>query len=125
VTTPRVLVVEDDPSVRGLLQTLLASEGYEVSTASDGLAGLVEAAAVRPALILLDLVMPDLGGTRVLEQLREDPALAATPVVVVTGQVDAVPDMRALLGEESVFVKPFAVAELLQRVGQITGGTRP
>jgi DNA-binding response OmpR family regulator len=125
VTTPRVLVVEDDPSVRGLLQTLLASEGYEVSTASDGLAGLVEAAAVRPALILLDLVMPDLGGTRVIEQLREDPALAATPVVVVTGQVDAVPDMRALLGEESVFVKPFAVAELLQRVGQITGGTRP
>jgi DNA-binding response OmpR family regulator len=123
VTTPRVLVVEDDPSVRGLLQTLLASEGYEVSTASDGLAGLVEAAAVRPALILLDLVMPDLGGTRVLERLSEDPVLSATPVVVVTGQVDAVPDMRELLGEASVFVKPFAVAELLTRVEQLTGGT--
>ena len=122
MTTPRVLVVEDDPSVRGLLQTLLASEGYDVSTASDGLAGLVEAAAVRPAVILLDLVMPDLGGSRVLERLREDPLLAATPVVVVTGQVDAVPDMRDLLGEDSVFVKPFAVAELLTRVEQLTGG---
>lgn len=124
MTTPRVLVVEDDPSVRGLLQTLLSSEGYQVSTASDGLAGLVEAAAVRPALILLDLVMPDLGGTRVLEQLREDPVLSSTPVVVVTGLVDAVPDMRALLGEASVFVKPFAVAELLQRVEELTGKDR-
>lgn len=124
MTTPRVLVVEDDPSVRGLLQTLLSTEGYDVTTASDGLAGLVEAAAVRPALILLDLVMPDLGGTRVLEQLRQDPALAATPVVVVTGAVDAVPDMRVLLGEGSVFVKPFAVAELLQRVSELTGGVR-
>ncbi len=125
MTTPRVLVVEDDPSVRGLLQTLLSTEGYDVSTASDGLAGLVEAAAVRPDLILLDLVMPDLGGGRVLEALREDPALADTPVIVVTGQVDAVPDMRDLLGEASVFVKPFAVAELLQRVEQLTRGNRP
>jgi len=121
VTTTRVLVVEDDPSVRGLLETLLSTEGYDVSTASDGLAGLVEAAACRPALILLDLVMPDLGGTRVLEALRGDPALADTPVIVVTGQVDAVPDMRDLLGEEFVFVKPFAVAELLHRVEELTG----
>lgn len=125
MTTTRVLVVEDDPSVRGLLRTLLSAEGYDVSTASDGQAGLVEAAALRPALILLDLVMPDLGGTRVLEQLREDPVLAATPVVVVTGLVDAVPDMRDLLGEQSVFLKPFAVAELLQRVEELTGGSRP
>ena len=51
----RILVVEDDPSVRGLLQTLLSAEGYDVVTASDGLAGLVKAAASPPALVLLDL----------------------------------------------------------------------
>jgi len=118
----RVLVVEDDPSVRGLLHTLLTAEGYEVSTASDGLAGLVKAAQTLPNLILLDLMMPDLGGVRVLEELREDPELDETPVIVVTGQVDAVPSMRKVLGDDNVFVKPFGVAELLARVAAITGG---
>jgi DNA-binding response OmpR family regulator len=122
VTATRVLVVEDDPSVRGLLQTLLSAEGYDVVTASDGLAGLVKAAATRPALMLLDLMMPDLGGVRVLEEVRDDPELADTPVIVVTGKVDAVPGMRDVLGEDNVFVKPFAVAELLARVATITGG---
>ena len=60
MTATRVLVVEDDPSVRGLLHTLLTAEGYDVVTASDGLAGLVKATTTRPALILLDLMMPDL-----------------------------------------------------------------
>lgn len=118
----RVLVVEDDPSVRGLLHTLLTAEGYDVSTASDGLAGLVKAAQTLPNLILLDLMMPDLGGVRVLEELRDDPELDEAHVLVVTGQVDAVPGMRRLLGEDNVFVKPFAVAELLARVAAITGG---
>ena len=118
----RGLVVEDDPSVRGLLHTLLSAEGYEVATASDGLAGLVKATAQHPSLVLLDLMMPDLGGVRVLEELRDDPELADIPVIVVTGKIDAVPGMRALLGEDNVFVKPFAVAELLTRVGDVTGG---
>ncbi len=122
MSATRVLVVEDDPSVRGLLHTLLSAEGYDVATASDGLAGLVKATAQHPALVLLDLMMPDLGGVRVLEELRDDPELADIPVIVVTGKIDAVPGMRALLGEDNVFVKPFAVAELLTRVGDVTGG---
>lgn len=119
---PLILVVEDDPSVRGLLQTLLTAEGYEVNAASDGLAGLVKAATDQPALILLDLMMPDLGGLRVLEELRSDPTMASIPVVVVTGKVDAVPGLREVLGERSVFSKPFAVSELLERVAEVTGG---
>jgi len=62
VSATRVLVVEDDPSVRGLLHTLLPGEGYDVSTASDGSARLVEAASTSPSPILPDLMMPDLGG---------------------------------------------------------------
>ncbi len=119
----RVLVVEDDPSVRGLLHTLLTGEGYEVTTASDGLAGLVKASSDQPALILLDLMMPDLGGIRVLEELRSDPRLAGVPVVVVTGKLDAVPPLRDLLGEHNVFAKPFGVTELLNRVAEITGSS--
>ena len=118
----RVLVVEDDPSVRGLLQTLLVAEGYSVATASDGLGGLGQMAATRPDVVLLDLVMPDLGGVRVIQELREDPELARIPVLVVTGHEEAVPDMRAQLGEDNVFLKPFAVGELLARVGAVTGG---
>jgi CheY-like chemotaxis protein len=122
MTTPHVLVVEDDPSVRGLLNTLLAAEGYDVAVASDGLAGLVKASSHHPALILLDLMMPDLGGIRVLEELRGDPGLADIPVIVVTGKVDAVPGLKDVLGEENVFAKPFGVADLLARVAQVTGG---
>jgi two-component system OmpR family response regulator len=122
VSTPHVLVVEDDPSVRGLLQTLLTAEGYDVATASDGLAGLVKASRRKPSLILLDLMMPDLGGVRVLEELGGDPTLADVPVIVVTGKLDAVPAMTEKLGEASVFSKPFSVAELLARVAEVTGG---
>jgi len=118
----RILVVEDDPSVRGLLQTLLSAEGYDVTTASDGLAGLVKATSAPPALVLLDLMMPDLGGVRVLQEMREDPELAGIPVIVVTGKVEAVPGMRDALGEDNVFLKPFSVLELLARVGAVTGG---
>lgn len=120
--TISILVVEDDPSVRGLLQTLLSAEGYDVVTASDGLAGLVKATSTHPALVLLDLMMPDLGGVRVLDEMRDDPELRDIPVIVVTGKIDAVPSMRDLLGQDNVFLKPFAVGELLGRVAEVTGG---
>lgn len=124
MTSPstHVLVVEDDPSVRGLLQTLLVAEGYDVATASDGLAGLVKASSRRPALVLLDLMMPDLGGLRVLEEMRADPELASVPVIVVTGMLEAIPKLERELGPDSVFAKPFGVAELLARVAEVTGG---
>jgi DNA-binding response OmpR family regulator len=121
---PRVLVVEDDPSVRGLLRTLLAAEGYDVVAAADGLAGLVQAAQQKPALVLLDVVMPDLGGMRMLEEMRAEPTLADVPVVVVTGKTEIVPGLRDLLGEDAVIAKPFAVERLLATVADITGGPR-
>ena len=122
MNAPSVLVVEDDPSVRGLLHTLLTAEGYSVSTASDGLAGLRSALDSPPSLILLDVMMPDLGGVRVLEELGSDPVLAGVPVIVVTGRVDAVANLESLLGPGMVFVKPFAVDELVHRVAELIGG---
>ena len=122
MTAPLILIVEDDPSVRGLLETLLTSEGYEVRTASDGVGGLGQASARRPALVLLDVMMPDLDGLRVLDEMAADPALADIPVFVVTGEVDILPTLRERLGADSVFGKPFSVAELMSRVGEITGG---
>ena len=116
-----VLVVEDDPNVRGLLQTLLLSEGYTVVTADDGIGGLLKASTSAPSLILLDVMMPDLGGIRVLDELQADPALQAVPVMVVTGTVDAVPMLRERIGEDNVVVKPFGVEALLARVRELIG----
>lgn len=120
--TPRILVVEDDPNVRGLLRTLLTAEGYEAAVAADGLAGLVQAAEHPPALILLDVMMPDLGGVRVIEEMRGDPALAGIPVVAITGRIELLPQLADLLGDRNVFPKPFAVEALLARLGEVTGG---
>lgn len=117
-----VLVVEDDPSVRGLLESLLQGEGYAVATASDGVGGLIKVAAQRPALILLDVMMPDLGGIRVLEELQADPGTADIPVIILTGKLDAVPALAEKLGADNVIPKPFAVAQLLARIAEVTGG---
>lgn len=122
MTPPRILVVEDDPNVRGLLRTLFDAEGYEVAVAADGLAGLLEAAAQPPALILLDVMMPDFGGVRVLEEMQENPALATVPVIVVTGKMELLPTLAELIGEANVFAKPFRVHQLLARVSEVTGG---
>ena len=119
---PRVLVVEDDPSVRGLLRTLLSVEGYDVDDAADGLDALMRASQQPPSLILLDVMMPDLGGVGVLEKLRENPKLADVPVIVVTGKTEILPGLADLVGENNVFAKPFAVDSLLLRVSQVTGG---
>jgi DNA-binding response OmpR family regulator len=120
--TPRILVVEDDPSVRGLLRTLLSAEGYDVDDAADGLAALLRASQQPPSLILLDVVMPDLGGIRVLETMRADAKLADVPVIVVTGKTEILPGLADMLGEDNVFAKPFTVEALLQRVSDVTGG---
>ena len=123
--THRILVVEDDPSVRTLLDSLLSGEGYDVKTASDGTGALQLAHDRVPSVFLLDVMMPDHGGLHVLEQLRADDGLAQVPVVVVTGAVDKVPELRDQLGRDRVFVKPFVVADLLEQVAQLTGGPHP
>ncbi|MCA1824928.1 MAG: response regulator [Frankia sp.] len=117
----KVLVVEDDPSVRGLLETMLSTEGYAVTTAPDGLAGLVKLSSDPPRVVLLDLMMPDLGGLRVIDEMQADPDLRDVPVIVVTGQAGAVDALRARLGNDNVFLKPFDVAELLARVSAVAG----
>lgn len=114
--------MEDDRNVRGLLRTLFDAEGYDVAEAADGLAGLVNAAAQPPALILLDVMMPDLGGVRVLEEMQQNPALAKVPVIVVTGKMELLPTLEELIGAANVFAKPFRVHQLLARVSQVTGG---
>jgi DNA-binding response OmpR family regulator len=118
---PRVLVVEDDPSVRSLLAAVLAAEGYEVRCAGDGVEALRAVGDQSPALVLLDVVLPDLDGLHVLRRLAAEPAATGLPVLAVTGSTEAVPPLLGLLGADRVLVKPFAVAQLLAAVARLTG----
>jgi GAF domain-containing protein/CheY-like chemotaxis protein len=79
-----VLVIDDDPTVRDLMDRFLVKQGFSVVTAASGIEGLRLAREVRPAAITLDVMMPDLDGWTVLAALKGDPALAGIPVIVVT-----------------------------------------
>ena len=112
---PRVLVVDDDPPLRRMLERTLAAEGYEVSVAADGGAALAEAERAAPDVIVLDVAMPGLDGLAVARRLRDkgDP----TPILMLTAR-DAVPDRVSGLeaGADDYLVKPFAVEELVARL---------
>ncbi len=113
--TAKVLVVDDDPSVRGALQRALRLEGYQVAVADDGPRALEEIAVSPPDAIVLDIQLPTLDGLEVCRRLRatgDD-----TPVLMLTAR-DAVDDRVQGLdaGADDYLVKPFALAELLARL---------
>jgi DNA-binding response OmpR family regulator len=119
---PLILVVEDDPSVQNLLTILLEAEGYEVISARDGLEGLVKMELQHPSLVILDLMMPNVSGDRVIDEIRGDPRLNRVPVVVVSGRHDVHESFDDVLGKENVFAKPLDPASLLSRVEELLGG---
>jgi len=117
----RVLLVEDNPSVRELIRVLLESEGYEIVEARDGLEGLLKAEFQKPDLMILDLMMPDVDGERVIKQLKTDDELSRIPVLVVSGKYEALDRLRDLLGDDNVFAKPFEPTRLMDRIGELIG----
>ncbi|WP_052667395.1 response regulator transcription factor [Nitriliruptor alkaliphilus] len=112
-----ILIVEDDPHVVTLLTELLGQEGYTVEVATDGLVGLLKLRTAAVDAVLLDVMMPDVDGTRMLRQLLEEhEGHLPVPVVVVTGSPDGARTCRELLGEDRVVEKPFDPAVLLDRL---------
>ena len=115
----RVLVVDDDPPLRRMLERTLVAEGFDVSTAPDGGAALVVAERSPPDVIVLDVGMPGLDGLAVCRRLRGKGL--PTPILMLTAR-DAVPDRVAGLeaGADDYLVKPFAVQELIARIRALT-----
>jgi two-component system, OmpR family, response regulator MprA len=111
----RILVVDDDQAVRDSLRRSLAFNGYEVETASDGLAALESIARQRPDAVVLDVMMPRLDGLEACRRLRS--AGEDLPILVLTAR-DAVSDRVAGLdaGADDYLPKPFALEELLARL---------
>ncbi|QLE72056.1 response regulator transcription factor [Streptomyces rectiverticillatus] len=119
----RVLVVEDDPDLALALRTLLTRAGYEVAHAANGRDGLRLLFAERPALMLLDIGLPQLDGWAVLERTRD---LSDLPVLLLTArgaETDRVRGLRA--GADDYLPKPFGNDELLARVEALLRRTAP
>jgi len=111
----RVLVVEDNADLAVGLRNNLEIEGYEVDVATDGRAGLAAARARAPELVILDLMLPELDGFRVLRALREHPG--GPPILILTARGEEADKVRGLkLGADDYVTKPFGLLELLARV---------
>jgi CheY-like chemotaxis protein len=123
--TALVLVVEDDLDIREVMRMVLEASGYEVLEAGDGAEALVVARAHRPRLILLDLMMPGMDGFQFRESQLRDPAIAAIPVVIVSGG-GALPQKAAELGAAGYLVKPTDLQRLLAMMQDLCrDGARP
>ncbi len=117
----RVLIVEDEEAVRDLERFILEQAGYEVMEAKDGLEGLAKAEFRKPDLILLDLMMPDVSGGRMFDEMREHEATRGIPIVVVTGKPDAHEMFDDEIGSENVVMKPFEADALIERIREHIG----
>ncbi len=115
----RVLVVEDDAGVRGLLQTILEDEGFDIVMAADGEEGLELARAVDPSVVLIDVMMPGLGGPEVIRRLRRPDGTLPFAVLVLTGAVESVEPLRYELGPDHILEKPFDIIKLANRVKEL------
>jgi DNA-binding response OmpR family regulator len=110
----RILVVDDDDDIRGLLRALLERAGHEVLEAPDGRAGLRELFAGSPDLVILDVAMPGLDGWATLERIRE---VTDVPVLMLTARDAELERVRGLMGgADDYVVKPFGRQELVARV---------
>jgi DNA-binding response OmpR family regulator len=117
---PLVLVADDEPLLLELVSHRLEMDGYRVVTAADGGEALRLAAELRPDLIVLDNLMPVADGLEVLRRLRSDEALAAIPVLMLTGVRTDEPVVTAFkLGAMDFLTKPFLPDELAARVKRL------
>jgi two-component system phosphate regulon response regulator PhoB len=116
----RILVVDDEPDIVALVAYHLAKAGYRVATASSGAEAVAQARADRPALMVLDLMLPGMSGYDVLEQLRGDDATRDIAVLMLTARRVEQDRIRGLtLGADDYLTKPFSPQELVLRVQAI------
>jgi type II secretory ATPase GspE/PulE/Tfp pilus assembly ATPase PilB-like protein/CheY-like chemotaxis protein len=121
----KVLLVDDEDSLRKVLKDLLEREGYDVSEARDGVQALDQVDRVGPDIIVLDLNMPGLDGYGVLSHLRSRPATADIPVLVLTAKSDEDNEVRVFeLGADDFLTKPFRARALSARLEAVLGRRR-
>jgi DNA-binding response OmpR family regulator len=115
-----VLVVDDDPVILRLLEVNFEMEGFVVRTAGDGVEGLEAARAEQPDVIVSDVMMPRMNGLELCKGLKDDPATASIPVILLSAKAQAT-DIRAGIdaGADDYVTKPFEPLDLVDRVNKL------
>jgi two-component system, cell cycle response regulator DivK len=120
--TKRILVVEDQEDLRGVLRTLLTGSGYEMLEAADGQDGVAKAKAERPHLILMDIQLPVLNGYEATSQIRADPKLKSTPIIAVSSYAMKGDEEKARAsGCDHYVTKPYSPMQLLKIIRTLIG----
>ncbi|MFL6275676.1 MAG: response regulator transcription factor [Blastocatellia bacterium] len=117
-----ILVIEDDEYSRDALAHLLAAEGYEAQSASDGESGLKKAHETQPDVIILDLNLPGIDGKAVIKMIRNDGPLADVPILVVTGDEDHAAKSAVTLGADGFLTKPVEFDDLIRAIDDLKAG---
>ena len=124
--TAKILIIEDEPDMADLIALNLKTAGYKALVAGNGETGLAKARAEIPDLIILDLMLPKLSGTEVCKLLKNDPATAAIPVIMLTAKGDEMDRILGLeLGAEDYVTKPFSPRELALRIRTVLRRRQP
>jgi DNA-binding response OmpR family regulator len=124
MSAPYVLVVDDDPAIRGLVGDALRDEGYVVDMAAHGAEALEAIRARRPATVLLDLMMPVMDGFSFMEACQREHLCDGLPIVVISAAHDALRRVKDLQVYACVS-KPFDIDEVVRLVGHYTNGKSP
>src|SRR5579872_2170745 len=117
VARPRVLIIEDERALTEVLVYNLEREGYEAVVAHDGTEGLRKAQMLLPDLVLLDLMLPGLGGIEVCRELRSGERTRDVPIIILSAKAEETDQVVGFsLGADDYVTKPFSVKVLLQRI---------
>lgn len=119
----RILIVEDQADIRKLIRMTLEFENYEIHEASDGSFGLRMAQAIKPDVMLLDVMMPgELDGLQVCQRIKSDPVMKATKVVLLTARGQQ-KDREAgeQVGADEYLIKPFSPLQLIETLERLIG----
>lgn len=113
----KILIIEDEPQIRDIIQEILECEGYRTLEADNGLTGLQLAQESPPDLIVCDVMMPELDGFDVLQGLRQDPGIGSIPMILLTAKTDRASVRKGMnLGADDYITKPFTHLELLSAI---------
>jgi two-component system alkaline phosphatase synthesis response regulator PhoP len=119
-----VLIVDDDPVVRRMLQLSFESEGFDVLTAGDGIEGLEAMRSGKPNVVVLDIMMPKLDGMKVMRELMSDDELRGTPVILLSAKATSLDiDLGLKAGAADYVTKPCDPIDLVDRVRSLLATT--